>query len=195
MTAEAASPIAQVPKVREATGQSVLLVRLVSLALLIAGLVNLVGLSGFPENAPVEQVYAIGISLSLIITAVVLFLRSLAIDSRAEEVSARGERVGALTVLAVVFGVVTAVAALVLGGAEQLLLFVQGARLRYMYETAGVFFFGIPWMLSIAFGAVAYRRGGGRANSVLVAAALLFGLLVLIPTIAGSIIYGLGLSD
>ncbi|MET4704925.1 MULTISPECIES: hypothetical protein [Microbacteriaceae] len=195
MTNEATSPIAPAPTVREATGQSVTLIRLVALGLLVAGVVNIVGFSEFPPNAPVEQVYAIGIALSLTVTALVLFLRSFVIARRPAGPSPRGERVGALTILAVVFGAATAAAALLLGGAEQLGLFLQGARLRYMYETEGVFFFGIPWVLGIAFGAFAFRRGGGRPNTLLAIVALVLGALVAIPTIAASLIYGLGLSD
>ena len=195
MTTEATPPIAAAPRGREATGQSILLIRLVTLGLLVAGAVNFAGLSGFPQNAPVEQAYAFGISLSLIVTSVVLFLRSLVIAALPPGLSVRGERVGVLTILAVVFGIVTAAAALVLGGAEQLVLLVQGARLRYMYENAGVFFFGALWVLGIAFGAVAYRRGGGRLNTVVAVGAIVLGGLVAIPTVAASIIYGLGLSD
>jgi hypothetical protein len=64
-----------------------------------------------------------------------------------------------------------------------------------MYENAGVFFFGVPWVLGIAFGAFAFRRGGGRPNTGLAVVALGLGALVAIPTVAASLIYGLALSD
>ena len=82
-----------------------------------------------------------------------------------------------------------------LGGAEKLWLFAQGARLQYLDETGGIFFFGVLWVLGIAFGTVAFRRGGGRLNTGRASAAIVLACLVLIPTVTASIIYGLGLSD
>ena len=189
------SPVSAAPTVRECSGQSVVLTRTVAIGLLVAGLINIAGLLGFPQNAPVEWVVAFGISLSLIVAAVVLFLHSFVIAARPPGLSARGEKLGALTILAVIFSVVAGGAALAIGGAEQLWLFVQGARLRYLHETGGVFFFGVLWVLGIAFGTVAFRRGGGRLNTGLASAAIVLGCLVLIPTVTASIIYGLGLSD
>ena len=189
------SPVSAAPTVHECSGQSVVLTRTVAIGLLVAGLINIAGLLGFPQNAPVEWVVAFGISLSLIVAAVVLFLHSFVIAARPPGLSARGEKLGALTILAVIFSVVAGGAALAIGGAEQLWLFVQGARLRYLHETGGVFFFGVLWVLGIAFGTVAFRRGGGRLNTGLASAAIVLGCLVLIPTVTASIIYGLGLSD
>ena len=183
------------PMVRESSGQSVVLTRTVAIGLLVAGLTNTAGLLGFPQNAPVEWAIASGISVSLIVAAVVLFLHSFVIAARPPGLSARGVKLGALTILAVIFSVIAGWGALSMGGAEQLALFVRGARLRYMIEAMGVFFFGVPWVLGIAFGTVAFRRGGGRLNSGLASAAIALGCLVLIPTVTASIIYGLGLSD
>jgi hypothetical protein len=70
------SPVSAAPTVRECSGQSVVLTRTVAIGLLVAGLINIAGLLGFPLNAPVERVVAFGISLSLIVAAVVLFLRA-----------------------------------------------------------------------------------------------------------------------
>jgi hypothetical protein len=189
------SPISAAPTARECSGQSVVLTRTVATGLLVAGLINIVGLLGFPRSAPVERVVAFGISLSLIVAAVVLFGHSFAIAARPFGLSARGEKLGGLTILAVIFSGVAGYAALAIGGAEQLGFFVNGARLRYLHETGGVFFFGVLWLLGIAFGTVAFRRGGGRLNTGLASAAIVLGCLVLIPTVAASIIYGLGLSD
>ena len=138
---------------------------------------------------------AFGISVSLIVTAVVLFLHSFGIAARPPGLCARGEKLGALTILAVIFSVIAGCAVLAIGGAEQLWLFVQGARLRYLHETGGVFFFGVLWVLGIAFGSVSFRRGGGRLNTGLASAAIVLGCLVLIPTVTASISYGLGLGD
>jgi len=175
----------------------------VAIGLLGAGLINFAGLLGFPQNAPVERLVAFGISVSLIVGAVALFLHSFVIAARPPGLSERGEKLDALTILAVIFSAMAGYGALSIGGAEQLWLFVQGARLRYLHETGGVFFFGVVWVLGIAFGTVSFRRGGGRLirrgggrlNTGLASAAIVLGCLVLIPTVTASIIYGLGLSD
>ena len=189
------SPVPVTPTVPECSGQNVALVRTVAIGLLGAGLINFAGLLGFPQNAPVERLVAFGISASLIVGAVALFLHSFVIAARPPGLSARGEKLDALTILAIIFSAMAGYGALSIGGAEQLWLLVQGERLRYLHETGGVFFFGVVWVLGIAFGTVSFRRGGGRLNTGLASAAIVLGCLVLIPTVTASIIYGLGLSD
>ena len=189
------SPVPAAPTVPECSGQSVVLTRRVAIGLFVAGLINTAGLLGFPQNASVERVIAFGISMSLIVAAVALFQHSFVIAARPPGLSARGEELGTLTILAVIFTVLTGYVALETGGAEQLRLFMQGARLSYMHETGGIFFFGVVWVLGIAFGTVSFRRGGGRLNTGLASAAIVLGCLILIPTVTASILYGLGLSD
>ena len=189
------SPVSAAPSVRECSGPSVVFTRTVAIEMVVAGLINIAGLLGFPQNAPVEWVVTFGISVSLIVAAVVRLLHSFVIAARPPGLSARGEKLGALTILAVIFSVIADCAALAIGAAGQLWLFVQGARLRYLYETGAVFFFGVLWVPGIASGSVAFRRGGGRLTTGLASAANVVGCLVLIPTVTASIIYGLGLGD
>jgi len=133
------SPVPATPTVPECPGQNVALVRTVAIGLLGAGLINFAELLGFPQNAPVERLVAFGISVSLIVGAVALFLHSFVIAARPPGLSERGEKLDALTILAVIFSAMAGYGALSIGGAEQLWLFVQGARLRYLHETGGVF--------------------------------------------------------
>jgi len=156
-----------------------------------AGLVvNLAGLVGFPYNAPVEQIYALGISVDLLAIVIVCGLGAL--------MSRRGYPLRAQTVLTVValaFAVGAALLWMVAGGIASVIQLFTAEGGRYMYATSGLFFGGAIWVLAVIFGAHGYRRGGAPRNNLLAIAALALAGALAAYAIVSSLIYGLGLTN
>ena len=165
----------------------------------VAAILTFVGLAGFPVNAPVEQVYAIGVIIDMAAVAITLTIVSI-VEYRRRADPARlalpvSAKLSVFAIIAAGFAVVTTVAWVVGGGPEQLLHLIQGLRARYMYHTGGLFVAGIPWVLSLVFGALGFRPGGHRVTNILALVAVgISGLLAVIATVA-AIVYGLDLSD
>lgn len=158
--------------------------------LAVVGLIaNTVGLVGFPSNAPVEQIYALGINLDLVAIAVVCGLGAL--------LSRRGYPLRAstaITTVAVAFAAAAGVLWVLFGGISSIVGLAIGSG-RYMYASAGLFYGGALWVLAVIFAAHGYRRGGIRQNNVIAFVALgVVGILALYA-IVSSVIYGLGLTD
>ena len=64
-----------------------------------------------------------------------------------------------------------------------------------MYHTGGLFAAGIPWALSLIFGAWGFRpKGNPVTNALAIAAIAIGGLLAVVATVA-ALVYGAGLSD
>lgn len=154
----------------------------------VAAIVNVAGLLGFPPNAPVEFVFAVGITLDLVAIAVALGVAAVG-ARRARLVSARS--------IPAIVGSGLAVGALVLallgGGLDGAVQLAAGTG-RYMDAAGGVFFGGVLWVLAAVFGATGYRRGGSPTNVFALVALALPGLLVA-WAVASSVLYGLGLTD
>ena len=163
-------------------------------ALLVAAVVNVVALSGFPGNAPVEGVYSIGLTIDLVVAGVILLVRGLRHRSR-PIAEPRAPRVGGLTIVSAVLAFVAFAAWLLLGGLSYVFGALDGARLRYMEGTGGLFFAGAAWCLSFIFAVVGFRRGGGSAHRALTIVALVLSGLALAGAISAGVVYGLGLSD
>ena len=177
------------------TSESVIPLTLgVGVALLAAAIVNVVATFGFPGNAPVEQLYSFGITVDLLVAGIVLVVRA-AVHRRRPRAAQRPAAVSALSVAALVLAVAVAIGALLFGGLQNFGLAVDGERLRYMYASAGTFYLGAAWCLSFIFGAVGYRSGGGRANTLLSLGALAVSGLLLVFLLIASITYGLALTD
>jgi hypothetical protein len=152
-------------------------------------IVNLAGLVGFPYNAPVEQIYALGISVDL---AVIVLVSGLGAALSRRGYPLRAETV--LTVLAVTFAVGAVLLWMVAGGVASVIQLATGAG-RYMYASAGLFFGGAIWVLAVIFGSHGYRRGGTSRNNALAISALAISGVLVGYAIASSLIYGLGLTD
>jgi hypothetical protein len=160
----------------------------VGVAALVGLIANTVGLVGFPSNAPVEQIYALGINLDLLAIIVVSGVGAL--------VSRRGYPLRAstpLTTIAIAFAAASAVIWMLAGGFGSIVGLAIGSG-RYMYASAGLFYGGALWVLAVIFASHGYRRGGTRQNNVVAIVALGVAGTLALYAIVSSVIYGLGLT-
>jgi len=161
----------------------------VAVVAVVLMLTNVAGLFQFPTNAPVEQIYAIGISVDLVAIAVVSTIGAL--------VSRRGyplRPTSIIVVVALIFAGVVTVFWAVAGGVWSIIQLAQGSG-RYMDATGGLFFFGALWVLAAIFASHGFRRGGDARNNLFAIVALaVVGALVGFAVFS-SVIYGLGLTD
>lgn len=166
----------------------------VAVLLLAAAIANIVATTGFPSNAPVEWFWSAGITLDLLggalALAVVTIIRAV---RQTEPVPAPGVR--PLAIVAAALALVAFVGWFPLGGAEFLSKLAGGFRLRYYLDVNGAVLGGIPWMLGIVFGAIAFRRGRPLLHNLLAIGAVALGLLIVAACLFSSIAYGLGLTD
>jgi hypothetical protein len=165
---------------------------------LLAAIATGIGGAGFPINAPVEQIYVIGIIIDLgAVTVVMTILTIVEFRRRADpRLRALPPDTGrsALAITAVVMAGVTLLA-WGFGGIGQLIDLAQGVRVRYMFHTGGLFLAGAPWVLSMVFGAWGLRTPGHRITNILAAVAICVGVLLAVDTAAAALIYGAGRSD
>lgn len=156
-----------------------------------AGLiVNVAGLIGFPYNAPVEQIYALGISIDLLAIVIVCGLGAF-VSRRGYPL--RGQSV--FTVVALAFAVGATLMWMLAGGVASIIQLFTADGGRYMYASAGLFFGGAVWVLAVIFAAHGYRRGGTPRNNALAVAALALAGALAVYAIASALIYGLGLTN
>jgi uncharacterized membrane protein HdeD (DUF308 family) len=64
-----------------------------------------------------------------------------------------------------------------------------------MYDIAGIVYFGVPWILGVAFSLFGYRRNGTRLTTVLSTIGICVGLALLLSPAISAVLYGLGLTD
>lgn len=162
----------------------------VAIAAVVGLVVNSIGLAGFPGNAPVEMLYALGIGVDFVAIAVACGIGA--------AVSRRGYPLRAQTPLAVVAVVLAGVAVVVwvwFGGVGSVVELVPPDRGRYMFAAGGLFYAGAPWVLAVVFGAHAFRRRGTPRNNLLAVVALGSAGLLAAYAVASSVIYGMGLTD
>ena len=177
------------------TGRFPLVMGAVAAFLLVAAIVVGVAGSGFPDNAPVEQIFMFGIVIDLVAASIALGICAIVFARRRSATPSAPRPIDVFPLMGALFAAVTFVAWLLLGGTDMFLTAVAGGRLRYMNVVLGTFLAGIPWALAFVFGAIGIRRQQSAASRVLALAALILAALVVIPTTAATIIYGLGLSD
>ncbi|WP_395638514.1 hypothetical protein [Pseudolysinimonas sp.] len=161
----------------------------VGIAAIVALLANTVGLVGFPYNAPVEQVYALGINVDLLAIAVVSGIGAY--------VARRGYPLRAatpITTVAVALVAASAVVWAIAGGLGSIVGLALGSG-RYMYASGGLFFGGALWVLAVIFASHGYRRGGSRQNNLIAIVALGVAASLVLYAVVSSVIYGLGLTD
>lgn len=170
--------------------RSVALLLGVAIAAAVLLVVNSVGLAGFPSNAPVEAVYALGLNVDLFAIIVTCVIGAL-LSRRRYPLRARTP----LAIVAIVLAGAAFAAWIVFGGIGSIVELIPPDRGRYMYAAGGLFYAGAPFALAAIFGAHAYRRGGDRINNALAVAALgVIGLLA-VYAVVSSVIYGQGLTD
>ena len=170
------------------TRSPVLLVA-VAAAAVVAFLVNIAGLIGFPRNAPVEQIYALGINVDLLAVAVISALGAV--------LSRRGYPLRAstrITTVAVALAAAATVVWALAGGVGSIVALAAGQG-RYLYASGGLFYGGALWVLAAIFASHGYRRGGTRDNNVVAIVALAVVGCLVGYAVGSSVIYGLGLTD
>jgi hypothetical protein len=166
---------------------------------LLTAILTWVGLSGFPVNAPVEQLYAYGVIIDMVAVAITLAVATV-VEFRRRADPTRSQlpvnaRLSVFAIIAIGMAVLTAVAWIVSGGPQQVADLAQGLRARYMYHTGGLFIAGIPWVLSLVFGALGFRPGGHRVSNALALAAIAISGLLAVVALVAALVYGAGLSD
>jgi hypothetical protein len=97
--------------------------------------------------------------------------------------------------IAIVMAGLTLLAWVVGDGPTQIIDLAQGLRARYMYHTGGLFAAGIPWALSLIFGAWGFRPKAHLVTNVLALVAVAIGLLLAVVAVVAALVYGAGLSD
>jgi hypothetical protein len=161
----------------------------VAVTAVVLMLANVAGLFQFPTNAPVEQIYALGISIDLIAIAVVSVVGAL--------VSRRGYPLrprSVVVIVALIFAGIVTVFWAVAGGVWSIVQLAQGSG-RYMDATGGLFFFGALWVLAVIFASHGFRRGGEARNNLFAILVLaVVGALVAFAVFS-SVIYGIGLTN
>lgn len=198
VTAAPVTPVAPMVPAAPATTDTaaVALTGILAVVFLVAGVTNQVALISFPSNAPVEQIYAFGITVDLIAGGIALIVRFLLIFRRPRLAAVPHNTPGGLAITAGILGLVTAVGWLLLGGAPFLGKLVGvGDGLRYYLDVSGAFFLGGPWIVGLVFGVVAFRRGRETLHLVLSLGAIAVAVLVLVASLYSSIAYGSGLTD
>jgi len=155
-----------------------------------AGLaLNIVGGLGFPEAAPIEDAMNVGISIDL---AALVIVCGTGLIHSLQEPWARPARV--FPWLGLGLSLVAFVAWMVNAGGLFETLFANG-RGRYMLDTVGPFYFGIPWVLGATFSAYGLRRGGSGWRNAASIAGLALWAIVLVGAVASALVYAADLTD
>lgn len=154
----------------------------------VAAIVNFIGTTGFPYNAPVESIFAIGISIDLLAIAVACAIGAArAFGSPAPPAS------GAIPTIALVFAGLALLVWAMFGIYSIVQLVTE--RGRFMDATWGLFVTGGFWVTAAIFAAHSVRRGeGGRRRLFAVLTLVIVGLLAGYAVFS-SLIYGMGLTD
>ena len=184
--------LAQAP-VPRTTETSIPLTWAVATTAFFAAVVNMLSTARFPANAPVEWIYAAGITIDLLVITLVLLIRAIVHSKRLPAVprppkASRTAIVGA--VLAFTGLLVAVYSAIAYFGT-----LLGGERPQYMTATGGVFFYAAPWVLGVIFGVITYRRGGGKLNTALSVGSMVCGLVVVVLAVTASILYGMDITD
>lgn len=162
----------------------------VGIAAIVGLIVNSVGLAGFPNNAPVEAIYALGIGLD--------FLAIVVTCGVGWAMSRRGYPLRSETptaIVALILAGAAVVAWVFFGGIGSIVELIPPDRGRYMYAAGGLFYGGALWVLAVIFGAHAFRRGGTPRNNLLAILAIAIPAVLVAYAVASSVIYGMGLTD
>lgn len=162
----------------------------VAVAALVALILNLGGLFGFPSNAPVEAIFAFGITVDL--AAIVIACGIGAVMAR-RRYPLRAST--PISVVALAFAVAATLIWALTSGIASIILLLGPEDGRYMHAAGGLFISGTLWVLAVVFGAHSYRRGGTRRNNVFAIVALALVGAVVAYAVFSSVIYGMGLTE
>ena len=172
--------------------RSPLLMGAVAAVMFVAGIANAL-LYNVSPGGPVEAVLAYGTGISLVMSAVAITIVAISLSRGGNAPTLAKSAIDPLAITSVSLGGLALIVWAALGGGYFLVRAFTGSAFRYMEDVNGAFFAGIPWMGAIIFGVIAYRQGRGTSN-VLALIGIGIGILLLIPTLASGIIYGLHLS-
>lgn len=171
----------------------------VGVAALAGAILTTIGGQGFPYNAPVEQLYAFGLTVDLVAVVITMVVFTIIEFRRRGDAARLALAVNAnpspLAIIAVVMGGIALLAWLIGGGLAELIGLLAGARGRYMTATGALFLAGIPWALAMIFGTWGFRPGGHRVSNILAIVAVAVGVVLIVPTTVAALVYGAGLSD
>ena len=163
------------------------------IALILAA--HAVGSSGFPGNAPVEQIMAIGISIDLAAAGIALGVRAAVIAGRRRAPYDGPTGISAFAAVGVILAIVSLLGFVAFSLIAGIVNAADGADQRYMSWSAGMFWLGIPWAVGVFFSAAAFRPGRGIQNSVPALVALAVLLVIAAATAAAAVAYGAGLTE
>ena len=162
---------------------------------LVALVVNVVFTSRFPGNAPVEWLYAAGVTIDLAAITVVLGVFAILAAVR-RSVPVKPQSMSPLAVAAIILAAVALVAWIVFSlfpTLTQAAGSVDG-RWQYMNAVGAIFLFGPLWVLGVIFGTLSLRSGG-RRTPVLAWSAMAIGLVLTVIAVGSAVLYGLALTD
>ncbi|TBN57366.1 hypothetical protein EYE40_08125 [Glaciihabitans arcticus] len=172
--------------------RSPLLMGAIGVVLVIAGVANCL-LFNMSPGGPVEGVLAYGSGFSWLLTGLALGIVGIVLSRRGNAAMVGRPGIDGLSITSVSLAGAAVVVWAILGGFHFLQRVLTGVEYRYMEDVNGAFFAGIPWMLAIIFGAISFREGRSTSN-LLSLIGIGVGILLLIPTLASGVIYGLHLS-
>ncbi len=165
----------------------------------LAGIGTAIGAFGFPNNAPVESIYAFGVVVDMIAVVIALIILTITEYRRRADPVRLGlpvnPRPSVFAIIAIAMAALTLLAWVVGDGPTQLIDLAQGRRARFMYHTGGLFAAGIPWALSLIFGAWGFRPKGHTVTNVLAIVAIAIGGVLAVVAVVAALVYGAGLSD
>ena len=165
----------------------------------LTGIATAIGGVNFPVNAPVESAVAFGIVVDMIAVVVTIVIMTVVESRRRADPVRQALPVytqrSVFAIFAIGLAALTLLAWILGGGPTQLIDLAQGLRARYQFHTAALFFAGIPWVLSLVFGAWGFRpKANAVTNALAIAAIVISGLLAVVAAVA-ALVYGADLSD
>ena len=174
-----------------ASGRHAALRAAVAVLLLVAAVMCARYSTGFPEAAPVEDILAQGLVLDMGLAGLTLLVCA------AYAGTAESRRIGAGSIsgLAVASAIIIGVA--LFGFASTVpnwLSVIGGTRGRYDGLTLGLFMVGIPWATGVVLATNSLRKPG-RVSRMIGGAAAAIGVLLAVPAIAATALYGAGITD
>lgn len=156
------------------------------------GIADVIAATGFPPDAPLEQLVMLLLSIDLFIAGVVLAAFAVLAALR-RSVPVLTARTSPLSVAGLALSGVTFAAWLLFGVVPTLGILATGEALRYTTLVGVLVFFGVPWVLGLIFGTVSLRSGGPRTR-LFGWLAVGLGLLLALAVLTATILYGLGLT-
>lgn len=187
----AAGALPVVPTAGRTTTANLPVTWAVGVLLLVAAIVNAAFAAQFPSAAPVESLYAFGVTIDLAVAGAFLVIRAIVVRGRVPAPPKPG--LGWWAPVALAGSLIVLAAYLFLGGIDWLIGPPPGGYLRrYMAASVGPFLAGGPWVIGLVFGVLGLRAGRSALNAALCILAIVIGLAVAVFVIVATVAYGLG---